>query len=554
MKIKNFKISGFRSIRDLIEIPLTGACAIVGANNVGKTNILQALHCVLGRDWITVNSFDETDVYNEEHDRDIVVEITFDQPYEFHQYEGVEPVEIPKIRFFYTRYKVGEYKGQRRLEKKCLTLDDKEVFVLSKKPKKGEKHQYTPLTTIPQQLQESIPVILIGSDRSLRNHLPYARNSMLGVLLKDINNDFLLPNNNIELTSPDGSQESIPRSMHFTNCIKAAVECLQTTEFKALERSIKQNVFRQLGFDIEKDAEAIDIYFGPLTSLDFYRAFSFYVKEYGHSINAIELGGGFQNAIVIAILKAFEERKKQGALFLIEEPEMFLHPQMQRSLYKTIRKISESNQVIYVTHSPHFVAIPEFHDVVLVTKDSNGTKVRKSDLDSNPRLIEKFRKELDPERNELFFSKRLLIVEGDTEKLALPEYAKRMDKDIDKVGATIIEVGGKRNIIDFVELALSFGIPVGFCYDIDSSDFSDHKEETDYNSRLDGYKNKGVPIWEFTNKYEDELRKFFGEADYQKVCAKFEKNSRAIRARLTAADTSLAVPEFIKPIITWLAD
>jgi predicted ATP-dependent endonuclease of OLD family len=36
-------------------------------------------------------------------------------------------------------------------------------------------------------------------------------------------------------------------------------------------------------------------------------------------------GEGIQNAIVLAILKAFEERRKQGAL-LMEEPEMFLHP------------------------------------------------------------------------------------------------------------------------------------------------------------------------------------------------------------------------------------
>ena len=33
---------------------------------------------------------------------------------------------------------------------------------------------------------------------------------------------------------------------------------------------------------------------------------------------------------------------------------MFMHPQMQRSLYKTLRKIGKTNQIIYSTHSPHF--------------------------------------------------------------------------------------------------------------------------------------------------------------------------------------------------------
>ncbi len=52
----------------------------------------------------------------------------------------------------------------------------------------------------------------------------------------------------------------------------------------------------------------------------------------------------FKNALVLAILQAFEKHRKKGAILLIEEPEMFLHPQMQRSLYQTLRKIGETNQ------------------------------------------------------------------------------------------------------------------------------------------------------------------------------------------------------------------
>jgi len=556
MKIKKIKISGFRSINNPIEIDLPQICALIGANNTGKSNILTAIYKVLGRDWVTVNNFDEIDVYRKLYDKDIEIEIEFSEPLEYYQYVNVMPILIPKIKFKYTRYKIGENKGQRRLEKSCLDYNDRPIYMYKKKPQKNEEPQYQQLTTIPQVLQENIPLIYIGADRNLKNQLPNARYSLLATLMKDIDNDFSNPENKMSIVNSNSNIIEIARIKRFDSCITEAIKALQTKEFLGLERSIKNNALNLLGFDPEIDSNKLDIFFNPLTSLDFYKSLEIWVKENGFSINATELGGGFQNALVIAILKAFEERKKQGAIFLIEEPEMYLHPQMQRSLYRTIRKIGENNQVIYITHSSNFVTIPEFNEIFIVSKKNDSTTVTQSSLSPNPRLIEKFRKELDPERNEMFFARRLLIVEGDTEKLALPEYAKRSDLDFDKVGASIIEVGGKRNIRDFVDLALSFNITVGFVYDIDSSDFSkkDEDKEAEYNKILESYKDKGVKVWSFDTKYEEELKKYFGDDEYQKICQKYGNMSKPIKARLIANDDKISVPDFVLPIIKWLAN
>jgi predicted ATP-dependent endonuclease of OLD family len=148
-----------------------------------------------------------------------------------------------------------------------------------------------------------------------------------------------------------------------------------------------------------------------------------------------------------------------------------------------------------------------------------------------------------------------LIVEGDTEKLALPEYSKRMGLDFDKVGSSIIEVGGKRNIIDFIELALSFNIQVAFAYDIDSSDFRDKRdEEILFNKSLEGYKKKGVTIFSFDKNYEQELRKSWSDDNYERYCNKYERVSKATRARLFAIDSDIPIPDFVKPIVTWTAN
>ncbi|MCZ2459298.1 MAG: AAA family ATPase [Chitinophagales bacterium] len=551
MKIKTVNIQGFRSIKEPLQLQLEQVNALIGANNCGKSNILSAIYRVLGRDWVTKNSFDDTDVHNEDYGTDIIIDFEFEEPFQYEQFKGFY-VEIPKVRFLYTRYKVGESAGQRRLEKQCLQLNDKPVFGFKLKPKKGEAPQMIPLTTIPQELQESFPVIFIGTDRNLKNQLPGSRNSILGTLMKDINEDFENPENVIEVGKP-GSGKMIPRIERFKQAIDEAIRTLRTDEFIALEKAIKENALKQLGFNPETEADKLDLYFNPLSSLEFYKSLEIFVKEHQYNINATELGAGFQNAIVLAILKAFEDRKKQGALFLIEEPEMYLHPQMQRSLYKTIRQIGESNQIIYITHSPHFVTIPEFNEIILVSKDDNGTHTRKSTLKADEGLKNKFRKELDPERNEMFFAKKLLIVEGDTEKMAFPEFAKRLKIDFDSVGSTIIEVGGKRNLIDFVELALSFGIPVGLVYDIDSSDFSkkDKEEEVKYNERLNSYAEHGVQVFVFSNDYEDECKKYYTEKIYNSYCEQFGRN-KTLRARLMAQDETIAIPDFVVPIIKWL--
>jgi len=555
MKIKRLSIKNFRSIEKL-DIELPQICALVGPNNAGKSNILIAIYKVLGRDWVSVNSFDENDVYLRDAERDIEISFSFDPPLQYQKYKHADPSSIHGFSFEYTRYEIGDSKGQRRLEQKCFDDKGKDVKVLAKAPKKGESHKYQPLIGIPSEIKESIPLIYIGTNRSLKEQLPGARYSLLRQLFEDINKDFHSPSQTVQVKQADGTVKDIPKSERFYKLLEKAMGYLRTDSFVELETSIKRDALRQLGFDPDVDTDRLDFYFAPFDAMEFYKSLDLRVKEGNFHISATELGEGIQNALVLSILQAFEERRKKGAILLIEEPEMFLHPQMQRSLNKTFRKIGETNQIIYTTHSPHFVSVPDYHEVLLVRKDGNGSYVTKSDLPTNTKRREKLIKELDPERSELFFASRLLLVEGDTEKLVLPEYAKRLNLDLDREGATIVEVGGKRNLPEFADIATSFGIPTGILYDIDSSDFNNKDEETEFNKQLNDRNNpeKNIRIWTFNKKYEDHLKRAIGGDKYAEVCQKYPHTGKPTKARLIAMKDELPIPEPIKDVLRWLVN
>lgn len=557
VRISRLQVEGFRSIKS-IDVSLPQVCALVGPNNAGKSNILEAIRRVLGSEYgPRAATFAEDDVHRRDPDGDIEICLTFDRPIEYRKLQKADPVGIETLKFCWTRYKVGERKGQRRLEQTCLKQDGAQPTVQTTYGKTGQRPSFEPVVGVPAEVREQIPFIHIGIDRSLKEQLPSARWSLLRRIFEDINRGLNTQRQQVEVPARNGGTELVGRVDRFRALMAEAMGLLRTKEFEDLEAAIKKHALEQLGLDDEDGA--IDLYFTPMETMDFYKSLDLVVREGDFSLSATEMGGGMQNAIVLAVLRAFEETRRQGAIILIEEPEMFLHPQMQRSLYAAIERLGETNQVIYSTHSPHFVSIPDYRNVAIVRKDpERGTVVEQSNLEATDARLEKLRQSIDSERGELFFAKRVLVVEGDTEKLVIPAFAERERIGLDAAGGTIVEAGGKRALMDFAELAISFGIPTGIVYDRESSEIADKKEEAEYNTRLDAMATPdgSVMVWCLDPDYETATQAEVGEAKYREIMDRYPPSvygkGKPRRARLAATDAEMRAPQPLLEAIKWL--
>lgn len=215
-------------------------------------------------------------------------------------------------------------------------------------------------------------------------------------------------------------------------------------------------------------------------------------------------GHGLQRAVIFSILRSYAKlittKKEQGKRTLIlgvEEPELYMHPTAQRTIRRVLRTIADNgDQVIFSTHSPLLVDVAYFDEIVRVesgTKEGDrGAKVfqltmqamiddietrhpsRKGQVSAGA-MRERYGHAYTPTRNEGFFAKQVILVEGQTESYCLPIYARALGHEFDTLGLAVIDCGGKNQIDRLYRIFNELGIAcyVVFDYDKNNSDAVD---------------------------------------------------------------------------------
>ncbi len=464
MRISRVHIENYRSIK-VLDFEPGPYCVLIGENNSGKSNILRAINLVLGEFWPRESNFSEEDFHGQDTSQDIVIQVFFDEVMEERRNNAKVEVGGFELRCKAYKRRVGKKPaGSLNVDFTCIKNDGNPAKYPSVPLKKGEKFtgRWSPMSVTAGLREKAASIIYVDVLRGYDRQSPSSRWSILRRLFNEVNTEFVNDKKELTIKKPDGTELKMTRRQAFEKTVQEAYKYLRTDSFNEIEKILAQNAIEQMGLDAGENK--IVMQFESHDPSNVYKSLQLYINQMGITSPAGEVGAGLQSAIVVAIFRTYEELKKEGAVFAIEEPEVFLHPQKARYFATVLRSLTEKgNQVFLTTHSPVFVQIDQPESVAIVRRTADdGTKVfqaEKVDLAPDDRKALRLLTEFDSQRNEMFFARRVLFVEGNTEKIAMPLVCRTMGIDINKENISVVECGGKTQIPLFVKVADNLQIP-----------------------------------------------------------------------------------------------
>jgi len=432
--IKKITIENFRSIKKLEFEPLN-LCAIVGANSSGKSNVLKAIDLVLGEGWTTKAKVAKELFYDTSKPIKILIELK-------------EPINW--VNF-------GKNKAIKFVSLKM------ELFPLNCEIRLWENYPNI-ITEKPGYLNEEFKkachFIYIPSLRDLKDEMRVSNWTLLGKMMKLVQDNYIDYYSGEENLQAEFSKMMAPA--------KAFLEFDFAGETNVVSFKRFYDVFVKF---CKQNSAGIANSFQPQLDIYnlnwFYKTLQITVSEDFHDKNfdAEEVGSGMQNLILLSIFQSYAELSHGKAIFAIEEPELFLYPQAQRELYDNFQSLSYNTQIFYTTHNPNFLNPQRAFEIEIITKDKeHGTTVRKKNrtfVNEEYFKIKKFKiyAHFNTYRNEIFFAKYVILVEGDSDKILWTTLIEeKWGIALNKNGISIIECGGKGGVMYFIGVMRLMGI------------------------------------------------------------------------------------------------
>jgi putative ATP-dependent endonuclease of OLD family len=202
-------------------------------------------------------------------------------------------------------------------------------------------------------------------------------------------------------------------------------------------------------------------------------------------------GHGLQRSYLLILLQELastDDISNPRLILGCEEPELYQHPPQARHLASVLQKLSIANsQVVISTHSPLFVSGEGFEDVRVVkrdraTKSSSVAYMNYADIaaaaaaasGAAPKqpsgVLAKIHQALQPALSEMFFTPRLILVEGLEDVAYITAYLNLMGRwdDFRRARCHVVPVNGKSEMIQPLIIAKHVGIATYVVFDSDA--------------------------------------------------------------------------------------
>lgn len=447
IQLKQLRVHGFRGL-DNLEIDFEPTTVLVGTNNAGKTTLLKSLQLALSNTLsITDDDFHFSDsVIRNKIIIDILFISTSDSGERIPEFEDKWATVFTTNRigidrdgnqFLAFRTIVEENLIRRTFKKRQFVIDDWGAFYNETEGNWFEKEYNNELSFY----FDEIPFFYLDANRDILDDLKN-KTSFLGKILSSIDYN---PEDKarIEGLIKDLNKETIERSEVLTN-LHTTLEELDTAMDNP-QNTVDITPFTKKIRDLNKGVKI---------------NYSQFSMEYH--------GMGTRSWSSLLILKAFilqnkkltdESQVAYYPIIAIEEPESHLHPNAQKKLYSQINNII--GQKFVATHSSYIAGsakLKEIRSISKFTSNHSLGKLTESDFDKED--IRKIYRQVINTRGELFFSKLVILFEGETEEQALPISIERhFGKSPIELGVDFIGVGGSGNYLPFIRFFEAFNIP-----------------------------------------------------------------------------------------------
>lgn len=454
--LSEITIRNFKSIRNET-FELSAFTPLVGYNNAGKSNMLEAIKWLLRKTALSDSSFHDTALPVEmEGVISGITQAILDQLPE-NQRTSIQP------------FLIGDSLSIKRVQPQP-NVGVAQIRLLVKDPANiGTANEWRANPTgLDQAIQALFPEpIHIGAMENAEEDVSKSKNTTtIGKLLAEIIGPIQTSYSTQVQTALDGIKDLLDAD--------GTSRAAELNAFDAAVNGKVESFFPGVNIKVHVPTPELKEVFSKGTIKVFEN-----LNPAGRDVSA--LGHGAQRSIQMALVRHLADIKRDSGeqasntILLIDEPELYLHPQAIEVLRDALKTLStQGYQVIFSTHSPFMITSKDVGNTLLIRKnDTHGTHKRNSLRAAIPTVVTTAPSQLElifslSHSSNILFSERVILAEGTTENRLLPSIIQKVtSRTIGLHKTALVSMGGSGNTRKAMLVLNTMDIPTKAIVDLD---------------------------------------------------------------------------------------